>query len=150
MNFSNFETGAVISGRTFLHVNKSELELNHRVVPGSAVLSSCGLPEPDVHVVIVDPKTKKRVSRLSIGEIWLHSPSVATGYWRNPELTQTTFGYFISIFIYQVRATIEGEEDIPYLRTGDYGFLDDSGRLYTTGRLKDLIIICGKTHRIFN
>ncbi len=34
----------------------------------------------------------------------------------------------------------------PWLRTGDLGFLDDSGELYVTGRVKDVIIIRGGNH----
>lgn len=138
--FNLVEIGAVLNGKTFLHVNKTELELNHVVVPGNCVVSSCGKSEPDVHVVIVDPTTKKRLHKNCVGEIWLNSPSVAIGYWKNPELTKAAFGYQTP-FSNQVRATIEGEEDMKYLRTGDYGFLDDNGRLYITGRLKDLLYV---------
>ncbi|MES1211707.1 MAG: phosphopantetheine-binding protein, partial [Acidobacteriota bacterium] len=68
-----------------------------------------------------------------IGEIWIAGPSVAAGYWRNPEATESDF---------QARlASGEG----PFLRTGDLGFVRD-GELYVTGRIKDLVISRGRNH----
>src|SRR5262249_30830951 len=65
------------------------------------------------------------------GEIWVHSPSVAQGYWDNAQATETTF-----------RAILSDTKEGPFLRTGDLGFLDD-GELFVTGRIKDLIIVRG-------
>jgi acyl-CoA synthetase (AMP-forming)/AMP-acid ligase II len=67
-----------------------------------------------------------------VGEIWVSSPSVAQGYWNQPEETKRTFQAYLA-------ATGEG----PFLRTGDLGFLQE-GELFVTGRLKDLIIIGGR------
>jgi acyl-CoA synthetase (AMP-forming)/AMP-acid ligase II len=62
-------------------------------------------------------------------------PHVAQGYWRNPEATNTVF-----------KAQIDGDDTKSWLRTGDLGFLDASGELFITGRIKDLIIIRGINH----
>lgn len=59
------------------------------------------------------------------GVIEIRGPSVFTGYWRMPERTREEFtadGYFI---------------------TGDVGRLDPDGRLWISGRAKDLIISGG-------
>src|SRR5262249_27857700 len=69
-----------------------------------------------------------------VGEIWLASPSVATGYWGNGEATKETFG-----------GRTAPDEGRAFCRTGDLGFLHDGG-LYIAGRLKDLIIIRGRNH----
>ena len=71
--------------------------------------------------------------RAAEGEIWVSGPSVARGYWENPEGTAHDFNAFLA----------DGEG--PFLRTGDLGFLA-GGELYVTGRLKDLIILRGRNH----
>jgi amino acid adenylation domain-containing protein/non-ribosomal peptide synthase protein (TIGR01720 family) len=63
-----------------------------------------------------------------VGEIWVAGPSVALGYWNNPEATQKAF--------------VE-RDGVRWLRTGDIGFIQD-GALVVTGRLKDLLIVRGQ------
>ncbi len=107
-----------------------------RIVPSSDdndryLILSAGTLHPDHEIAIVNPETKVRCATDEIGEIWVHSRSVANGYWENPEASKQTFN-----------VCIEGEET-PYLRTGDLGFINDN-ELYVTGRQKDLIIIDGR------
>jgi len=83
---------------------------------------------------IVDPETRKALAEGEVGEIWFRGPSVAEGYWGREVESERTF-----------QAVIEGGGPEPYLRTGDLGFLHQ-GRLYVTGRLKDLIIIRGRNY----
>ena len=74
----------------------------------------------------------------SRGEIWISSRSVAAGYWGKPDLSRETF--------HARRVLDDGSESKSrYLRTGDEGFLEE-GKLYITGRLKDLIIVGGKNY----
>ncbi|CAB9513695.1 D-alanine--D-alanyl carrier protein ligase [Seminavis robusta] len=68
-----------------------------------------------------------------VGSIWAQSPRVAVGYYGQTELTASTFG--------NVLPDYEGN----WLDTGDLGKVVD-GKLYVTGRLKDLIIINGKNY----
>jgi acyl-CoA synthetase (AMP-forming)/AMP-acid ligase II/acyl carrier protein len=121
-------------------VSKSELEANYAVeVLGdqnnqsddSQVLVGCGQTMPEQSVVIVHPETLQRCESQEIGEIWVTGPSVGQGYWQRPEETAETF-----------QAVLTDDEG-PFLRTGDLGFLQD-GELFVTGRLKDLIIIRGR------
>jgi len=87
-------------------------------------------------LAIVDPSNRQRAAAGAIGEVWLHGPSVAQGYWGKAEATQETF-----------KAHIVGEDAAKYyLRTGDSGYLDEQGELYITGRIKDTIIINGKNY----
>jgi acyl-CoA synthetase (AMP-forming)/AMP-acid ligase II len=62
------------------------------------------------------------------GEIWLHGPNVATGYWGRGD--SAAFG-----------ATLDGLRG--WLRTGDLGVVH-RGELYITGRIKDLIVVDGR------
>ncbi len=84
-------------------------------------------------VVIADGDALMRLAADKVGEIWISGPSIAQGYWQNPEESNRTFGAHL--------ASGEG----PFLRTGDLGFIHN-GELYITGRLKDLIIIRGSNH----
>ncbi len=97
-------------------------------------LVSCGRPVPDVGVVIVDPDTLTRCVSHQVGEIWASGPSIAQGYWRQPEATKATFHAYLA-------DTGEG----PFLRTGD---LDSctTAKLFVAGRLKDVIIVHGMNH----
>ncbi|HMI94742.1 MAG TPA: AMP-binding protein, partial [Polyangiales bacterium] len=96
-------------------------------------LVGCGCALLDESILIVDPADGRVLPNANVGEIWVHSRSVALGYWNQPEQTAATFG----------ARTAEGQG--PYLRTGDLGFFD-RGELFITGRIKDLIILHGRNH----
>lgn len=106
------------------------------VVPGSSSASrsvvGCGTALDGEDLAIVDPATGVEVGRDRVGEVWASGPSVAAGYWGRPEDTEATFG-----------ARVDGR-DGRWLRTGDLGFSDADGRLFLTGRLKDLVIVAGR------
>lgn len=94
---------------------------------------SCGKPIKNTSVYIVDPITKKQCEPSCIGEVWLASEGVASGYWNNTSANNDTF---------KASLAEQGDEERHFLRTGDLGFLHDE-ELYITGRLKDVIIING-------
>jgi amino acid adenylation domain-containing protein len=81
---------------------------------------------------IVDPETCRERAGGEIGEIWIQGPSVARGYWRQPEASRATF-----------EAHLAESGEGPFLRTGDLGFLS-GGEVFVTGRRKDLIIVRGR------
>ncbi len=99
--------------------------------PDARQLIGCGRVLPEGDFRIVDPVTNRQVPEDRVGEIWVDSPSVATGYWNKPGVTQETF-----------QAKLADKTSGTYLRTGDLGFLYQ-GELFVTGRLKDLIIVRG-------
>ncbi len=121
------------------HIDRVALREN-RVVdvapdhPAAATLVGCGRPRGDQRVIVVDPATRRECRPDEVGEIWVAGPSVARGYWEDPQRSEETFAASLS-------DTGEG----PFLRTGDLGFLQ-SGELFVTGRCKDLIIIRGSNH----
>lgn len=85
----------------------------------------CGKPFPKHEVGIFDD-AGKRLGERAIGEIWVRGPSVAKGYYEDPEATERAFGN-------------------GWLKTGDYGYLAN-GNVYITGRKKDIIIINGRNY----
>jgi long-chain acyl-CoA synthetase len=74
--------------------------------------ASIGHPIPGVQAKIGDN-----------GALLVKGPNVMLGYWANPEATKAIF-------------TEDG-----WLNTGDIARLDDEGRLYITGRLKEIIVL---------
>ncbi|XXY46504.1 alpha/beta fold hydrolase [Sorangium sp. So ce269] len=97
-------------------------------------LVGCGQPPPGHRLAIVHPDSLSPCPDGEVGEIWLAGPSVASGYWQQPEATRRTFA-----------AHLAGTGEGPFLRTGDLGFVHD-GELFVCGRLKDLIVIRGLNH----
>ncbi|MGK3981764.1 fatty acyl-AMP ligase [Sorangium sp. So ce136] len=91
----------------------------------SLELVSCGRPLPCHELIIAGPDGAPLRER-EVGEIWVRGPSVAAGYFNEPEATKAAFG--------------EG-----WLRTGDLGYTA-GGEVYLCGRSKDLIILGGKNY----
>ncbi|MBD0693516.1 condensation domain-containing protein [Streptomyces sp. CBMA123] len=135
-----FVTGTPAAAEpTVLEVDAAGLEAGRAETPGTdrpaRALVGTGRPADDQQLLIVDPATKQPLPERRVGEIWVHGPSVARGYWDNPDTTAEVFA-----------ARPAGQDDTDprdWLRTGDLGFLAD-GELYVTGRSKDLIIVRGR------
>ena len=86
---------------------------------------SIGIPLPGLAVRIVDPDTFTDVPPGQVGELWLRSQAITSGYWRKPLETAATF------------------ED-GWFRTGDLGRIDEDGYYYLTDRIKHIIITGGE------
>ncbi|SAL50070.1 type I polyketide synthase [Caballeronia humi] len=101
----------------------------------AADMVACGKALNGTTVKIVDPARLTECAPDEIGEIWVHSGSVSSGYWNRPDETARTMG-----------ATMAGDRGgQQFLRTGDLGFVNE-GDLFTTGRIKDLIIVHGDNY----
>jgi len=101
-------------------------------------LVGCGGAWLEQRLAIVEPESCTEVTPGRVGEIWLAGPSVAQGYWGQPEETERAFRA-------RLAAAAGEEEETRFLRTGDLGFVA-AGELFVTGRLKDLIILRGRNH----
>jgi len=119
--------------------------------PGSLIAGGdkpgyvCCAADFRVDLRIVDPDTCEEMQDGTAGELWVSGPSVALGYWNQPALTKTAFRARLSR-----AAPLEARPwarfgNGEYLRTGDVAFMQD-GRLYFSGRLKDMMIIHGKRY----
>ena len=81
---------------------------------------SVGRPRPGVEARISDT-SDKRLDPGETGELWLRSPAVMSGYWRDPQSTSD--------------ALTDG-----WLRTGDLATVDAHGLYRLAGRLSDMFI----------
>ena len=77
--------------------------------------AAAGLPLPGVEIKIDDPDEN------GIGEILICGKNVMIGYYNNPE------------------ATAEAIQD-GWFHSGDYGYIDEDGFVYITGRKKNVIV----------
>ncbi|MGO9068303.1 fatty acyl-AMP ligase [Mycobacterium sp.] len=97
--------------------------------PNGPARVSCGRACIGTELAIVDRALGARCDDGVDGEIWVHGPSVAGGYFGDEEASRETFA-----------ATLDGTpEDSRWLRTGDLGCIVD-GELYITGRAKDVVV----------
>ncbi len=94
--------------------------------PRSGLLKSCGRALPWVELRVVDPATGQDAPLGEVGEIWLRTPMIMTGYWHNEAATRDAI-------------TPEG-----WYRTGDAAYLDDEGHVFLFDRFKDMIISGGE------
>ena len=98
-------------------------------------LVGCGYPShQNVDVKIVDRESRRELPAGQVGEIWISSPSKAAGYFGMEIETKEDF-----------QATLQGNNNGTYLRTGDLGFMHND-ELFICGRLKDLIIVAGRNY----
>ncbi|MGV0818159.1 acyl-CoA synthetase [Martelella sp. AMO21009] len=94
--------------------------------PKSGLLKSCGKALPWVELRVVDPATGTDAGTGNVGEIWLRTPMLMSGYWHNPRATEEAI-------------TPEG-----WFRTGDAAYLDGEGHVFLFDRFKDMIISGGE------
>ena len=89
-----------------------------------AKAGSCGLPFMSIEAKIVDEEGAE-VPDGERGELWLRGPSIASGYWNQPDLTAQAFpgGWFV---------------------TGDAALKDADGFWYIVDRKKDMYISGGE------
>ena len=87
-------------------------------------LRSAGLPTVQSEVRIVDGEDRDVVLG-SVGEIIVRGAMVMLGYWNQPQETAST---------------LRGG----WMHTGDSGYMDADGFLYTVDRLKDMVVSGGE------
>jgi fatty-acyl-CoA synthase len=135
--FPAFGMAEVVIGGTFPEplaglrvdeVDRHALENDRRAVPArggdTRRFVRLGRPVPGLQARIVEPTTGAELGERLVGELELRGSSVTCGYYKRPDLQDSTFR--------------DG-----WLRTGDLAYLID-GELVVCGRMKDVIIIGGR------
>jgi acyl-CoA synthetase (AMP-forming)/AMP-acid ligase II len=98
----------------------------HRDKANEHRMTSAGKALKGVELAVIDPVSGERVGPDAVGEVWVRTPQLMTGYWHKPEADAATL-------------TEDG-----WLRSGDAGYLDGDGYLYLSDRIKDMIISGGE------
>jgi long-chain acyl-CoA synthetase len=90
--------------------------------PNDSAIESVGLPLPGVEVRIRPPEKPAGEEQQQDGEILIRGGIVMQGYYNRPDANAAVLrdGWFYS---------------------GDLGYLDSAGRLYITGRSKEIIVL---------
>jgi len=90
----------------------------------SYVFGSAGMVYPMANIKIIDPETLEELNYGEEGEIYVNNPTLMIGYLNNKEETN------------KVLVEIDGKI---YYKTGDKGYLVESGHLFLTGRYKRMM-----------
>lgn len=100
------------------------LHHKHHVSDNVACLNSCGVPLPLVKIKLLDA-SNQQVAVGAIGEMWILTPTVFSGYRNCPEVTAEV---------------LQGG----WYRTGDLARQDEHGFYYLVDRAKDMIVSGGE------
>ncbi len=113
--------------------NDNRVVMSDDILEDRKTLVGSGFNQGGQRIEIVDPEERIVLGENNIGEIWVQSPCVARGYWKNSRQTEAVFNAYLK----------NGQG--PFLRTGDLGFVNKK-EIFIAGRLKDVIIVNGRNH----
>jgi non-ribosomal peptide synthase protein (TIGR01720 family) len=140
-----FVCGQVGRKPTLLRADRAVLDRDGMTVPPAprapvVTLVGSGVPDAElgVSVIAVDPVTRRPRPPGAVGELWVSSPSVSSGYWGWTDEENAA--------VFAARPATEDDTDDGrrFLRTGDLGVVSGDGEVFLCGRLKDLIIVGGR------
>lgn len=104
--------------------------------PGTVRAGAFGYPIPDATLALVDPETNLLCAPLTIGEIWVDSPSLSGGFWALPKHTETIFHARPYRFVEGSPTPVLVEPE--FLRTGLLGCIIE-GKIFVLGLYEDRI-----------
>ena len=87
---------------------------------------SCGTPLTGTEIRILDQETRQPAKSGQVGEIQMRGWMMMNGYYKLPDITAQT---------------IDADG---WLKSGDLGWMDETGHLYFAGRAKDMLKVGGE------
>lgn len=96
--------------------------------PQRAKPQCLGIPIFDTRAAVISPDTLQEMPQGEVGEIIVSGPQVFLGYWRDEASTAASFIDF---------------NGVPFLRTGDLGYVDEEGYFFMVDRIKRMINASG-------
>ncbi|MFE5793578.1 AMP-binding protein [Streptomyces sp. NPDC056503] len=104
-----------------------------RPLPDDLENPSIGFAHPGAEMLLVDPWGRPVERPGEVGEIYLRSPALFTGYWDDPVATAAVL----------VADPLEPRSGQIVFRTGDLAYRGEAGDLYFAGRADDQVQIRG-------
>lgn len=89
---------------------------------GANEIGSVGIPLVANVFKVMDLDSGEELGYNQTGEIWISSPSIMQGYYRNPEAT--------------AEIICADRDGMRWIRTGDLGHIDERGLIFLEGRIK--------------
>lgn len=94
--------------------------------PGGNKFASLGVPFKNNIVAIFEPGTENELKYGEQGEIYVSSPSMMLGYYKNESETKNIFSTH--------------KDGSVWIHTKDIGYMDEDGHLYFVDRIKRMIV----------
>ncbi|KAK9270424.1 hypothetical protein L1049_026003 [Liquidambar formosana] len=111
---------------------------HNKLLPSARLAFECRDDEDDINIIVVNEETHEPVDDGIEGEIWVSSPSNASGYLGHPSLTREAF-----------HSQLSNKLSRGFVRTGDRGIVKGEERyLFVTGRSSDILKLqnCQEIH----
>ncbi|KAJ2717316.1 hypothetical protein H4R19_000068 [Coemansia spiralis] len=102
---------------------------------GTARYHSFGFPALNATIAVVDPETRELCASDAVGELWIDSPALASGFWGLPKLSSSIFS---ARYSYATEDGMSRASSGAFLRTGLMGAVVE-GRVLVFGFYEDRI-----------
>ncbi len=89
-------------------------------------IGSVGIPFHHITMAVFDPETNKELKYNEIGELCITGPNTMLGYYNNEVETN--------------KVIKEHEDGLKWVHSGDYASINEDGKIFIKGRIKEMII----------
>ncbi|KAK9477405.1 hypothetical protein V1514DRAFT_333968 [Lipomyces japonicus] len=162
----------MITTRSYMCIEPVEIKLDVRelrrgfimpAAPDSGVINTLvvqdsGMVPVSTQVAVVNPETRRLCHLSEYGEIWVSSKASAYGFYHGSDIRSASATAKLDDDRFSAR-TLDGDQELEYMRTGDLGFLRTVTRpvgpggtmveiqvLFVLGAIGDTFDVMGLTH----